>query len=155
VVADRFLADKQLLGNVAGCFVLHKQFENFAFPIGEKEFAFVVAAFQRVSPLLARDWNDYKVKGYSQLYHMKGVGRWCGNPVILGVQPCSDSFADDGFPVMRYRRLPILFSPGLTIIYAMAAVPRNRANARFASAERPPERDFLLAVELLPFPVRH
>jgi len=54
VVADGFLADEQLLGNVASRFVLHKQFEHFPFPIREKEFAFVVAAFQRVSPLLAR-----------------------------------------------------------------------------------------------------
>jgi hypothetical protein len=54
VVSDRFLADKQLLGNVASRFVLHEQFEHFAFPIREKEFAFVIAAFQRVSPLLAR-----------------------------------------------------------------------------------------------------
>ena len=92
VVADRFLADEKLLGNVAGRFVLHKQLENFAFPIGEKEFAFVIAAFQRVSPLLAREWNDYKVKGYSQLYLMKGRGHWCGNPVILGVQPSKGSF---------------------------------------------------------------
>lgn len=61
MVANRFLADEQLLGNVAGRFVLHKQFENFTFPIGQKEFAFMIAAFQRVSPLLAREWNDYKV----------------------------------------------------------------------------------------------
>jgi len=87
MVPDRFLAYEQLLSDIASRFVLHKQFENFAFPIGQKEFAFVVVAFQRVSPLLAREWNDYKVKGYSQLYHMKGFGRWCDNPVILGVQP--------------------------------------------------------------------
>jgi len=32
VVANRFLADEQLLGNVASRFVLYKQFEHFAFP---------------------------------------------------------------------------------------------------------------------------
>jgi hypothetical protein len=35
VVADRFLADKQLLRNVAGRFILYEQFEDFAFPISE------------------------------------------------------------------------------------------------------------------------
>jgi len=54
VVPDGLLADEQLLGNVASCFVLHEQFEHLAFPIREQELALVIAACQRVSPLLAR-----------------------------------------------------------------------------------------------------
>jgi hypothetical protein len=78
VISYCFLANEQLLRNIAGRLVLNKQLEDFAFPIGEKEFAFMVAAFQRVSPLLAREWNEYKAKGYSQVHDMKGAFGWCG-----------------------------------------------------------------------------
>jgi len=35
VVPHGFLADKQQLGDVLRCFILHKQFKNLAFPVGQ------------------------------------------------------------------------------------------------------------------------